>query len=590
MKIFYNKILVRGKNEKTMMKIFDKIKNINCNNLFLLIIPIMVLIYSILFSHHWQYVLIDKGREFLISQEVLNGKVPYKDITLIYFPFAYYINALIFKIFGVSINSLICVLTFVCMIAMTGYYFLAKEFLKEKTALTLTMLVICSCIFAPLDLFNYIVPYSYGRLYGVFGFWGCTYSMIRFIKTNNIKFAYIAALFAGFTLCCKLEFLSIIILLIIGFSLAQKLTFKNYLKIFLTMLLFPAIVLSTLFLQGVSIKNIADSIIFGFEFARTPVMTEFLSNSGMYPLQFDQKFSEMCFGSYKLVKIIVICFIGLFLYKKYRFWPILLFTLIVINQYEYDWQLLQESWDGFSLIIAIVFLLKFKELYNNDKPALFLTLAALFLCQREFFRLSLSSYGSYSLPLILLCFFMFINKFLPKDIGGIKIYKLLQVFAVVLIIFYTRNLFGHRLECQYPIYTDKGRIYTSLRMSNLISKTRDFIIQNTDKNATILVLPEGNYLNFITGRKVDMHCFMLDRLYYDAYGDEKSRDVVADTKSDYIIIFKGLDTYLFERPFLFDDKESLLVKYIESNYEKVKRYRNRYDDSVVIYKKIKKES
>ena len=62
---------------------------------------------TLLIGNHHLSILSDRGREFLIPQEILNGQVPYKDISLIYFPLGFYINAMLYKLFGISIDTLL---------------------------------------------------------------------------------------------------------------------------------------------------------------------------------------------------------------------------------------------------------------------------------------------------------------------------------------------------------------------------------------------------------------------------------------------------------------------------------------------------
>ena len=52
------------------------------------IMAVIISVFSFLFANHQLLFIADKGREFLFPQEILNGKVPYKDIMLIYFPTA----------------------------------------------------------------------------------------------------------------------------------------------------------------------------------------------------------------------------------------------------------------------------------------------------------------------------------------------------------------------------------------------------------------------------------------------------------------------------------------------------------------------
>ena len=103
------------------------------NFICLLVIALTVTICSILFAKHMLVLFPDKGREFLFPEMILNGAVPYKDFTLIYMPLSFYINALLYKIFGVSFNTL---LIFYCILAFfytSALFLISREFLDKKT-------------------------------------------------------------------------------------------------------------------------------------------------------------------------------------------------------------------------------------------------------------------------------------------------------------------------------------------------------------------------------------------------------------------------------------------------------------------------
>ena len=250
------------------------------------IIVFIILILTLLTGNHHISILSDRGREFLLPQEILNGQVPYKDITLIYFPLGFYINALIYKLFGISINTLLISQMFLSILYMLVFYFLSKEFLNKTTSLLITIFVIVSCIFTGNDLFSFISPYSYARTYGIAASFLSLFCFIKLFKTDNLKYLYIAALAVGFALSCKLEFIFTVFLFIIGLFLYKKLSVKQYLLILFTGLIFPVITTGILICQGVTAKNILDSIKFGIKFAKTPAMTDFLSMVGVYPTKF----------------------------------------------------------------------------------------------------------------------------------------------------------------------------------------------------------------------------------------------------------------------------------------------------------------
>src|SRR6476619_6142273 len=57
----------------------------------------------------WADVLIDFGREVYVPWQLTQGKVLYRDIAYFNGPLSPYLNTLVFKIFGVSLMSLVWV-------------------------------------------------------------------------------------------------------------------------------------------------------------------------------------------------------------------------------------------------------------------------------------------------------------------------------------------------------------------------------------------------------------------------------------------------------------------------------------------------
>ena len=110
------------------------------------------------------------------------------------------------------------------------------------------------------------------------------------------------------------------------------------------------------------------------------------------------------------------------------------------------------------------------------------------------------------------------------------------------------------------------------------------INDNIDKNSTILTLPEGTLINYLTDRKVDMHCFMMDRLYHDAYGEEKARDLIANTNSDYIMLFRGFDLNNFHYPYLYNSTATSSGLYIAENYDLAEEFKSG-NSSITVLKK-----
>ena len=565
-----------------ILKLKNFIRNSDIINL--VIIVFLILILTLLLGNHHMSILSDRGREFLIPQEILNGQVPYKDITLIYFPLGFYINALLYKLFGVSIDTLLISQMFLSILYMLGFYFLSKEFLSKTTSLLLTILVIVSCIFACNDLFSFIVPYSYTRAYGIFASFLSVFCFIKLFKTDNLKYLYIASIAVGFAISCKLEFFTTVILFIAGLILYKKLSVKQYFKIFFVCLIFPIITCGILFLQGVSLQNIIDSIKFGIDFAGTDVMTNFLSTAGVYPIKFTENLKILAKYLPIFVMIILLAFGGLKLntmFSKKYFVP--LFGIIILYYYC-DIYSICFYWLSIPYIIAIIFVYKFNDNFINNRAIFFILLASLLLGQREFFRLTLDYYGTYSFPLYILSLIVCIKLCVPIYLSGVEVRKLINFIFILLICMYSNNLYKLRDNTTAYMDTSKGILYTNENYAFVLNNAIEYINNNIDKKSTILTLPEGTLINYLTDRKVDMHCFMMDRLYHDAYGEEKAKNLIESTNNDYILLFRGFDLNNFHHPYLFDPLSSSSGLYIAEHYDIVTEFK-RGTSQITILKK-----
>jgi len=557
-----------------MNKLIDYIKKHSITDIALIIVSIIV--GSILLGNHSILPVTDIGRELFLPEQILKGYVPYKDITLIYFPFAYYINAFVYKIFGVSVNSLIIWQTILCIIFMIMFYLLSRGFLNRRISLLLSLLVIFSCIFNKLTLFSYIFPYSYATVYGIFGFFASAFCFVKLFKTNNIKYVYLAALASGFSISCKMEFFTCLIFLVIGLLLYRRLKFVQYFKVFLIICIFPAIEILILFLQGVSWQNIHDAFDFIKAFSTSAIMTDFLTFQGLYLFDYINFTKDAVYYTRALLGIITACYIALFIYKKYHSIFIIFlipYMLFFICFYiERDFLFVHSLWVALPMILFLLTAIFIKPLFQENKAIFIFLIFSLLISQREFFHLKLFLYGSYYFPFLILSLCILIDKFCPEEIFEINTEKLLILVLILLNIFYINYLGILWKETPSQLITNspKGSLYTEKDVAKILNQAFEFIENNIDKNASILVLPEGNIINYFSNRKVDLHCFMMDRLYHDAYGEEKAKAIIEKTNSDYIVITKlkrKKTETIFERDFLYYKKSNVSAKYIYDNYD-----------------------
>ncbi len=562
----------------------EKIKNFLHSKTFIdiLIIITVMIICTIISGFIMDSFLSDRGREFLFPEAILNGLVPYKDITMVYLPLSYYINALIYKLFGVSLYSLIIFQACFCTFFMIVYYFLAKEFVGRKISISLTIFIILYCIFCLLDLFSYIIPYAFARVYGIIGSICCLFFLLKLFKTNNIRYGYLAAFAVSFAISNKLEYISAVFILIAGLLLYKRLKITQYIKIFLITLFFPFLTVILLAVSGVSVLDIVNAIKFTVKFSSTEAIQYYFAFTGTTP--FMPQLNLITKGILPLTATLSCCALYCFLDKKFNnkfIFPCMLIittiVCIILGNTEYYWFELP-------LFVVLSAILFFKKIIK-ERNLLLLLIATLILAQREMFKL-LYCMGTYPFPLLILFTIVIFKEYIFETVPKVTVEKFITFFLIVLIGSYSIQQVYRRIDLRHPLKTAKGTVYMSNDKLRVYGKTLGFIHENISEDAKILVLPEGLMFNFISDRKVNMHCPIMDRPYYDAYGGEKALEMVKNSDYDYIIIAKGFDLFDFGFEYLYSPEGSTVSQYIYENYTQMQQeYGDDNESYVAVYKR-----
>lgn len=314
--------------------------------------------------------MVDSFREIYIPQQMLQGEVLYKNIFAIYPPLAYYINALLLKIFN-NINSIYFAGLFSTLGIIYLTYINARFFMNKLYAFSICLFIISSLILSP-NVFNSFLPYSFGITYGIL----FILSSVYFALNKKFPFSY---LFYSLAILCKYEFVFLLPLLII-FSKKNE-WLKNILY-FISPIL---ITISILFLQGIRLEDIIISFNIITSISKAETLNWFYTISGI-------------FFSIKLLPIYLINIIK-FLIPVY--W---------INYQEIlIWSL--------PLIFASS-LFKYKMLTANQK---FFVFATLLISAKVFFAITIGSYGVYFIPFVLISFFILVPEKFKKILFSLLI-------------------------------------------------------------------------------------------------------------------------------------------------------------------------
>ncbi len=119
----------------------------------------------------WPHVLVDFGRELYVPWRLSEGDVLYRDIAYFNGPLSPYFNSALFSAFGVSMTTLVAAnAVLLALLLVMIYRTLART--CDRLAATIACLVLlCMFAFAQIDMagnYNYICPYSHEMTHGLF--------------------------------------------------------------------------------------------------------------------------------------------------------------------------------------------------------------------------------------------------------------------------------------------------------------------------------------------------------------------------------------------------------------------------------------
>ena len=469
---------------------------------------ISIIAIYITFQHNIGLI-IDCGREVYYPQEILNGKVLYKDLFNIYGPFSYLFNAFLYKIFGINLN-VICISGAVCAVGIVcGIFLLAKLLLNDNFAFNLSMLTI-SVGLIPVYIFNYIFPYAFAMTYGLCAFIFSLLFLLYYVNSKSNIYLYVSLLFAGLAITCKYEFLAYLLVYVPVFYRLRP-NFNTLIIGLLSFGLAPEMCFAFLFAKGLTFNNLIQTVKIIITMSHTQTLKYFYIHSGVFP----HKQSFLAFG---------VTFLALFV-------PFLIYLLPVIfkNKIKNPILLLITTYTGICLMILFkngsaydiffsigillffVIILNFKKIINN--LSLFIVVASISLISlKVFWGVILNSYGNYYIPLILLAIsILFKDKFTEKEWDYIGFYVLI---LSLLIGFHNLKMIPSQ---NVPIKTLKGNLYVEKKYKTT-NQLLNFIEKNTKKTDKIIIYPEGMMINFLSDRKSDSFYNSMIPLYEETFG------------------------------------------------------------------------
>ena len=171
---------------------FCNMKKFFIENKFLVLLWGITILGLIIFVGHYSGILVDFGREVYFPQEILNGKILYKDLFNIYGHLAYQFNAVLYKIFGIKLSTLYGAGIFTSLLTVSGIYLIAQKFLSKFLSFAIGFFTIAIGVTAT-SIFNFHFPYSWAVMYGLTAFLYSLYFLLKYSDEKNTKNLYLSS-------------------------------------------------------------------------------------------------------------------------------------------------------------------------------------------------------------------------------------------------------------------------------------------------------------------------------------------------------------------------------------------------------------
>jgi hypothetical protein len=545
----------------------------------------------------WGDLIIDTLREFYIPSAILNGKVLYRDIYYEYGFFAPYSIAGWFKIFGTSMLSLSSCGLITALATVFGIYKTASIFVNKFLSWLIGLIFLLVFAFGhytPTGIFNFILPYSFASTFFiVFLIWGI-YCFLKFIFSGRRCYFFTWAALLALAFAARIDFS---LLVWFGFSLSfvaynafSKQSFSRNAILFLPVgiaLIFYFCFFSVtgsfwqfqnyFLIYAVKAKgSFFTHAVIGLDDIRGHLITIGFSLLWQAMLLSVAFFSAVLSGLalarikgvLRLFIVAIVCFLfigaGIYLVNRWIYFFIQYNALPVL------------------LVIGAICVL-WKAIVGNDTKfyiSLFtLFIISLAILSRIFFNVNPNLYGFFLIVPGLVAYYILYYRlaadFFQKYIKSFSYAS----FAIVLSVVFTfQALLFWQLDDIYYRYkgfvvkTGKG-VFASYLDGRTMAywSTVEYLLQNTKRSDTLLVVPEGVGINFFTNRSNPTPYVYLQPESFVVFGEDKIIADVAKARVDYIV-FTARDTGDHGARFFGTDYAQKFYAWILNNYTLVQQF------------------
>jgi hypothetical protein len=556
-----------------------------------------VLVIAILLGvgwRKWPDILVDFGREVYIPWQISTGKVLYRDIEYFFGPLSVSVNSLLFRLFGPSLAVLFSAnILFYCAFMAFLYRFLARITSTCAASIACSVLAVFTMSqFTLAGNYNFIAPYSHESIHGVMLFLVALDQLRRFAGTGRTVHLLAGGVLSGCVLLTRLE-IAVVSCIVVGcffmltrFSQEGRFRIGTRALVFLGGMVLPLL----LFFIYFSAKG-ADGLLFLTEPWRFMVNSSITGGSfyrsGLGADDLPGNLLRMvCGGAFFVLPPLLLLHVR-FLGEKTAVaaWSCLAIYFSVMGWY---WSnlLFFPALPLFVFGLTVYLYLDYRRSADGGQrqSVLALLLLSLFvfglLC-KMLFNCRISQYGFYITAPALAVGVAFLVGYLPpvldaRGMAGVFFRRAMVVFVTVLAVRHGVVSGDYYARKTYPVaLSSADRILTMEPSTDprgvLVDKALQWIEANMHRDETLLVVPEGVMINFLSRRRNPTRYvnFMMPELVH--FGE---RTILQDFRAhspDVVMLVLAKDTSEYGvGPFGLDPANGeLIVNWIEAEYRPV---------------------
>lgn len=511
----------------------------------------------------------DCGRELILPQWILEGKLLFKDIFGMYLPLPYYFNAIFVKIFGSSITLFQILGVINTIVIIIAIYSIMRNFTSKYFSFAMSLFIIFFYILRSTTCINYIFPYAYPMIYALSAMLISLLFGLKYIETDKNLYINLAFLMLGISVANKPEFLFCIIPLILVTVLSRNNSLK--LCVLNTILFMLPTVLSfgILILQGFNVDDFKNYYAFLQKFFNTDEQKYYTAHFVKLPI------TKTCILA--IVKSFLTCVATIILsvmtfkfiaLKKFRLFgifllPCLILLLLYLNKVLTVGIYEPLNWLGIATSIITV-----TSFISKNKKLSFLSLFALLSCVRiNFMPILQNGYCLYLILLPLITTWVFIIQKYNSIICEKLNIKHQLVISLVLISFMVFVFNVSLKNVHYiPVNTNnKGILKAPRELTVPFNNVIEWISINTKETDRVAVLPEGPMINYITNRPALQKYYHLIPNHISALGEDLVVENLSKEMPEYFII-NNTEYSTYNKPHICEDFGFEICKFVEKNY------------------------